>query len=180
MESSPARSRGAAWAACCGVVILGAGALPSCTPTTDDRDIQWVSVTDSQSLTQPKGFSLARQKSMVYVDPRSETAFAAGHIPGAILVPFGDLRTGAAAPLAEYDVLIVYDTDYEDVVARALSKRLIEEDRWDVYTLTGGLKAWEKAGNEVAYGMPDHATTGEDEGVSAEAVPKPKYGRSKR
>ncbi|MBX3355507.1 MAG: rhodanese-like domain-containing protein [Phycisphaeraceae bacterium] len=149
-------------------------ALVGCDRRTDDRDIQWVTVTEAESLTQPRGFSLSRAKTMAYVDPRTEADFAAGHIPGAILVPFADLRSGAAAPLRDFDVLVVYDTDFDDVVARAMSKRLIEDGRWDVFTLTGGLRAWEKSGNEVAYGMTDRGGTTE---TGTEAIGKPSFGR---
>lgn len=160
------------------VALLAAVLLPACDRKTDDRDLQWVSVNEAQVLTEPTGFALRRAQSMAYVDPRSEKDFAAGHIPGAVLVPFGELRQGAAASLAPFDVLVVYDTDFDDVVARALSKRLIEDGRWDVYTLTGGLRAWQKSGNEVAYGMPTR--TVDEEGVVAEAIPKPRFGQAKQ
>ena len=164
---------------CCMALAGIAGFLfIGCERRTDDRDIQWVAVSEAQTLNEPKGFAIGRTKKMSYVDPRTEKDYAAGHIPGAILVPFGDLRQGAAAQLIDYEIVIVYDTDFDDVVARALSKRLIEDGRWDVYTLTGGLRAWEKAGNEVAYGMPTKTTN--DEGVAAEAVSKPRFGQSKK
>jgi 3-mercaptopyruvate sulfurtransferase SseA len=52
---------------------------------------------------------------------------------------------------------VVYDTDYNDVLAKAASKRLLELGFDRVYTLEGGLKAWEKAGNDVATGVPTTA-----------------------
>jgi len=169
------------WRAGAAILLVAIVAIVAtgCDKPTDDRDIQWVTVREAETLTQQKGFAISRAKSMVYVDPRSPKDYAAGHIPGAILVPFSDLREGAAAPLAGFDTLVVYDTDYDDVVARALSKRLIEIDQWDVYTLTGGLRAWEKAGNEVAYGLPDKPASGDEDAVAQEAIPKPKFGQSK-
>lgn len=152
-------------------------AAGGCETVTNDRDIQRVSVNEAQALTESKGFALSRSKTLAYVDPRTAKDFAAGHVPGAVLVPMGDLRMGATSQLEDYDVLVVYDTDYDDVVARAVSKRLIELDRWEVYTLTGGLKAWEKSGNEVAYGLP--AESGPAEGVVVEAAAKPGYGSAK-
>lgn len=149
--------------------------LAGCETKTDDSDLRWISPSEALSLGQNKGFSIGREKTVVYVDPRNEKAYAAGHIPGAILVPFEELRSGAAEPLEQYDLLVVYDTDYDDVVARAFSKRLIEIDLWDVYTLTGGLKSWEKAGNEVAYGLPNREV--DAEGKAVEAVAKPRYGQ---
>jgi len=182
---NPANGLGDAATAHLASVAFGAAALlgavmllGACETRTDDNDIKWVSVTNATTLNEPKGFSIGRTKTMAYVDPRTEKDYAAGHIPGAILVPFGELREGAAAPLEAYEVLVVYDTDYDDVVARALSKRLIEVDRWDVYTLTGGLRAWEKGGNEVAYGMPVRTT--DDEGVLQEALAKPRFRSAKK
>lgn len=162
-----------------GVAVVILSALAGCETVTSDRSIQWVTVNESLELGVPRGFTLSRAKSVAFVDPRNPADFAAGHIEGAILVPFAQVREGAAEALRGYDILVVYDTDHDDVVARSMSKRLIEFNRWDVYTLRGGLRAWEKAGQPVAYGLPEVARSDED-GVAVEAAPKPLYGRPRR
>jgi len=159
------------------LVIAGAG----CDTVTSDRDIRWVSPTEAQELGTPKGFSLSRAKSVVFVDPRSRTDFAAGHIPGAKMVPFAEVREGGVEQLREFDILVVYDSDHEDVIARSMSKRLMEFETWDVYTLRGGLRAWDKGGFGVEYGLPQGGEATASNGAEAvtEAIPKPVYGRPK-
>jgi len=153
--------------------------MAGCDTVTSDRSLQWVSVNEAKELGVPKGFSLAGQKSVAFVDPRNPTDFAAGHVEGAVLVPFAALREGAAEQLQPYQILVVYDSDHDDVVARSMSKRLMEFDRWDVYTLRGGLRAWDKAGEPVGHGLPQSLSEG-SEGVASEAMTKPLYGRQKR
>jgi len=46
-------------------------------------------------------------------------------------------------------MFIVYDTDYDDVLAKAASKRLMELGYENVYSLLGGLKAWKTEGYPV-------------------------------
>ncbi len=152
--------------------------LPGCDPATSDRDIVWVTPTEAQDLGTPKGFSLSKTKSVAFVDPRTPADFAAGHIPGAVMIPFAEVREGAAEQLRDYDILVVYDSDYDDVVARSMSKRLLEFGHWDVYTLTGGLRAWDKGGFGVEYGMPAESTDPAND--APQAIPKPVYGRPKK
>lgn len=156
-------------------------AVAACSPNTSDRDIVWVTPAEAQELGTVKGFSLARSKTVVYVDPRSRAEYAAGHIPGALMIPFAELREGAAGQLRGYDIVVVYDSDYDGVEARSMSKRLIEIDEWTVYTLTGGLRAWEKSGFGVEYGLPAGESGATAPGAEAvpEAIPKPVYGRPK-
>lgn len=96
------------------------------------------------------------------------------------MVPFAEVREGAAEQLSTFDILVVYDADYDDVVAKSMSKRLMEFGRWDVYTLTGGLRAWEKGGFGVEYGLPNDGAGVPQEGTAPQAIPKPVYGRPKQ
>jgi len=97
---------------------------------------------------------LKRAPVSVWVDPRSPEKYAEGHIPGAINLPFPRMTAEAGLVLGRYDQFVVYDTSYDDTIAKAASKRLIELDFSDVYTLEGGLKAWTRDGNPLETGFP--------------------------
>jgi len=43
-------------------------------------------------------------------------------------------------------------TDYDDVMAKAAAKRLLELGYREVYCILGGLKGWQADGNPVATG----------------------------
>ncbi len=131
--------------------------LVACEPSTSDRDLVYVdSYHAIAAMNAPPGaFQSAR--SSAFIDPRSRSVYATKHIAGAINLPFEDMTLEAPGLLEKYDVLVVYDTDYDDILAKAASKRLLELRFKTVYTLEGGLKAWEKAGNEVQTGVPADA-----------------------
>ncbi|MSR69283.1 MAG: rhodanese-like domain-containing protein [Phycisphaerales bacterium] len=139
------------------VVVTGAGLLIACETSTSDRDLVYVdSYHALETMNAPPGvFQSARTSA--FIDPRSRSVYAAKHIAGAINLPFEDMTLEALGLLEKYDVLIVYDTDYDDILAKAASKRLLELRFKSVYTLEGGLKAWEKTGNEVQTGVPADA-----------------------
>lgn len=96
----------------------------------------------------------------VFVDPRMPKQFEEGHIPDAINLPLPEMEESAATVLAGYDIIIVYDADYSDLMARAGSKRLLALGFTDVFTLEGGLKAWKKEGYDVAVGPAKKADAG--------------------
>ena len=64
------------------------------------------------------------------------------------------MQAEAETTLKGYDQFIVYDTDWEDTIGKAASKRLMELGFDNVYTLEGGLKAWKRDGNSVETGVP--------------------------
>lgn len=134
---------------CLSAFILGLGGS-GCTKSTSDRDLELVTV--DQALKESSGqrglLGISSGRSSIWVDPRPEAAYAAEHIEGAINIPFPDVDR-LHKKLEEYDVIVVYDSDYGDVLASAMSKRLLELGHDDVLTLKGGLRAWKDAGNEV-------------------------------
>ena len=97
---------------------------------------------------------VGRNKGGVWVDPRGPDTFATGHIPGAINMPYETVRDDYNR-LGDWSVIIVYGRDYNDPIARAMSKTLLELGFKDVRTLHGGLRAWQEAGNELATGSED-------------------------
>jgi rhodanese-related sulfurtransferase len=133
------------------MLALGVGGCQS--EKTSDRDLSYVNPTEGMTLAQGKKklLGLGGEASGAWIDPRGEREYIAGHIPGAIHVPFGKLET-LYATLEGYDVVIVYGEDYNSAIAQAMSKALIQRGHTDVRTLKGGLRAWRDAGCEVEQG----------------------------
>ena len=121
-----------------------------CAKKTSDKSLVFVDPLDAEVLIQGKKkvFGLAGTSTAVWVDPRSTADYRAGHIPGALHIPFEDVRTDHRR-LKAFDVIIVYGANYNSPVALATSKTLMELGFKDVRTLRGGLRAWEAAGNDV-------------------------------
>ncbi len=120
---------------------------------TSDRDLVLVDPAEAVKLLDGKKtlLDLDSNAAGAWVDPRSESQFRAGHIPGAISLPFQNLAADRDK-LNGYDVLIVYGNDYHDPKAEGMSKRLLELGFKDVRTLRGGLQAWADLGHPVDTG----------------------------
>lgn len=137
-------------------VILATGLVaPGCGgPKTSDRNISLVNVDDAQQLVKSRGslLGLGGTRTGAWVDPRTPLAYRAGHIPGAVSLPFQDVAAEHAARLEGFGTLIVYGDDFGSAIATAMSKRLVELGYKDVRTLRGGLRVWQETGNEVELG----------------------------
>ena len=120
---------------------------------TSDRDLTFVGPTEGMNLAQGKKklLGLGGETAGAWIDPRHEREYIAGHIPGAMHVPFKRLDE-LYTTIEGYDVVIVYGGDYNDALAQAMSKALIQKGHNDVRTLKGGLRAWKDAGCEVVKG----------------------------
>lgn len=132
-------------------------AIASCEISTSDRDLVFLNSYDALKTINEPGGVFNKAKTSAFIDPRSRQDYSIKHIAGAISLPFEDMTLEAQALLEKYDILIVYGLDYNDILGVAASKRLMELGFKTVYTLEGGLKAWEKAGNEVQTGVPADA-----------------------
>ena len=114
-----------------------------------DRDIVQVPVDEAYELGEGRAGILGiGERKALWIDPRSEARYRAGHIPGAVNFPLENVREDHPV-LREYDVFIVYGDDYNEPIANAMAKRLIAKGYDDVRTLRGGLNAWARAGNDV-------------------------------
>lgn len=131
-----------------------AASLGGCELQTTDKDIVYLDSYQAIAKVNEKPGAFQSAKSSAFIDPRSREDYAKEHIAGAISLPFADMTLEAPGLLEKYQILVVYDTDYDDVLAKAASKRLLELRFKEVYTLEGGLKAWKRAGNEIATGVP--------------------------
>lgn len=135
-------------------LMLGAS---GCDRKTSDKDLVFVDPYRAVEVMNEQGSIFQKPKAAAFVDPRPRLDYVREHIPGAINMPFEDMTLEAKTYLGRYQVLVVYDTDYDDVICRAASKRLMELGFDHVYSLEGGLKAWKKAGNDVTTGLPADA-----------------------
>ena len=146
----------------CGALLVAAAVIAAtgCNRGTSDKDLAFVDPDEGRELVQGHKalFGLLGSSTGAWVDPRRETVFRAGHIPGAINIPFQILEAQRHR-LEGYGVLVVYGGDYRDPLAEGMSKRLIELGFGNVRTLRGGLRAWTDAGNPVETG--GEATEGE-------------------
>ena len=134
--------------------MLALPLLAGCTRKTSDRDLMFVSSFQAVEKINEKPGLLDKKLRTAWVDPRTTELYAKEHIPGAISLPFPRMQAEAETTLKGYDQFIVYDTDWEDTIGKAASKRLMELGFDDVYTLEGGLKAWKRDGNSVETGVP--------------------------
>jgi rhodanese-related sulfurtransferase len=127
--------------------------LPGCKSGVSGNDLTMLSSTEAQDLIagKRKWLGLGGPGKAVWVDPRTSVEYRAGHIPGAISLPY-EYLSHDHKQLDDYDTLIVYGEDYNDAKAIGFSKRLIEFGHSDVRTLNGGLRAWKAAGNSLETG----------------------------
>jgi rhodanese-related sulfurtransferase len=128
-------------------------AIAGCKNGTSGSNVVLVSPAQGQELMESKGrlLGLAGKRKVAWVDPRTAPEFRAGHIPGALNLPYERLAQDHKK-LDEYDTIIVYGDDYNDPKAIGFSKRMIEYGHGDVRTLNGGLRAWKSDGNTLESG----------------------------
>lgn len=118
--------------------------LTGCDKYTSDKEIEFISLADvSEYVTA----STANPNTMILIDPRSQTAFEEGHIPGArnLLLTRFDGEKGRDPRIEAYERVVVYGEDPASGVGRAVTKRMIAMSYSDVYFFAGGLKEWQEA-----------------------------------
>ena len=132
------------------IVTLMAIIAAGCTTTSSDKVLVPINAVEAQQLVQGKKklLGLAGTEAGAWVDARPEADYRAGHIPGAISMPYERVTLDHKL-LNGYDVIVVYGNDYNDTRANGMSKRLIELGHGDVRTLTGGMRAWKAEGNSI-------------------------------
>lgn len=88
-----------------------------------------------------------------FVDARSATEYAAGHVTNAVHLPPAGHPGEAViiAGLRAYDLVVVYDGEYSCALADEVAARLRREGLPDVRVLEGAWPAW------TAAGAPDSA-----------------------
>jgi len=128
----------------CAVLLGGVG----CNRTTSDKSLVYKRPAELMELANtPSGaFGSKGLPKVLWLDPRTPAEFEAARVPQATNIPFPEIERTHEATCRGFDMYIVYDTDYDDVMAKAASKRLLELGYKPVYTMLGGLRAWRTDG----------------------------------
>jgi rhodanese-related sulfurtransferase len=93
----------------------------------------------------------------LFIDARSRTAFAEGHLPGARSLPRGEEVAGVGALQAEVALgtpLIIYCSGYDCNDSFALAESLIAAGYRHVRIFEGGFPEWRDAGLPVEGAQP--------------------------
>ena len=133
-------------------LLLTVPLLSGCAKEYSDADIVLLNVHEADLLMGTQESSLfGEAKQNAFVDPRTVEKYATGHIPGAISLPYRQIAEDWEN-LQEYGIVVVYGNSYNDPLAEAMSKTLMEYGISEVKTLRGGLEAWINAGQPITKG----------------------------
>lgn len=141
------------------VFILG-GVLAGCTGNITDRDVDrhTVSVAEVRrlmDLQQRKG----RDDLIVLIDPRPETEYSKGHIPGArnLLLSQVKPKDPVDKSIDRFKNIIVYGYDPSSAAARGMTKRLMGQGYDNVAFYSGGIYQWTATGGTLMTSEPKQA-----------------------
>jgi rhodanese-related sulfurtransferase len=93
--------------------------------------------------------SLLASDALEVIDVRDATEWSSGHLPGARHVPLSRLRAGARSELPHDGVIFVCAAGVRSEVAARLA---LAEGFSRVYSLSGGTRAWARAGLPLVTG----------------------------
>ncbi|MBG83631.1 MAG: hypothetical protein CMJ40_03680 [Phycisphaerae bacterium] len=124
------------------VFLLSVG----CKNNISDKDIVKLSVAQARDyvVNPPTTSIFETPVPGIWIDPRREPDYVLGHIPGAVNIPFAQVSSQWSY-LEGYGPKIVYGDTFNDPLADAMSKTLMEYGLTDIYTLRGGIEAWTEA-----------------------------------
>jgi rhodanese-related sulfurtransferase len=119
-------------------------AVVGCDKNITDNDIKFVSISELKVLVDA---GATKPKSLLLIDPRSESSYLGKRMPGAvnILLPQIDPEGDGDPALEAYSNLIVYGENPASAPARAMTKRLLSAGFDDVRMFAGGLEEWSDA-----------------------------------
>ncbi len=95
-----------------------------------------------------QGFAAAHAAGAVVIDVREPHEYAAGHVPGAQLVPLGTLAAGAEQLDRTARVYVICATGNRSLTAA----RALAGAGFDAQSVQGGTSAWAAAGRPVVRG----------------------------
>ena len=133
--------------------LLLAGAA-GCDVKTSDRDLILLDPPGAVDKLNARSGMFEKETVGCWVDPRGAEAYAKGHIAGAINVPLASMQETAAVKLAGHNLFVVYGDGFQDPLAKAGAKRLLEVGfkKGTVFVLEGGTRAWQKDGYTLVTG----------------------------
>lgn len=88
---------------------------------------------------------LASQADVFLLDVREESEYASGHIPGATLIPLGQLQSRLSEIPKDKTVVAVCRSGNRSGQATTL----LRQQGFDAYNMAGGMNAWQQAGLPV-------------------------------
>jgi rhodanese-related sulfurtransferase len=159
LQAAPSSSASSLVAAC---LVVAASLLTGCDKAITDTDIQDISLSDVQHLTD-EAKAKSKPELVLLMDPRRPADFYAGHIPQAKNVQIDefqsqDSRQGRIPAYEKYGTLVVYGFDPASSLAKALVKRLLANDYKEVYWFRGGIKEWMESGLPLEKGKREDLT----------------------
>jgi len=108
-------------------------------PKTSDKDIEHV---DYQKVKEWIAASTDKRQ-LLLVDLRSASQFAAGHLPGAVHIPLGDLQASDSR-FRKADRIVFYHESFTGLYADLAAKKLIAGGVTNVSSYGGGYIDWAK------------------------------------
>ena len=84
-----------------------------------------------------------------WIDVRSASEFAVGHLPGAVNIPVEQIESRTADLRAGSPLILICQTD----TRARMAARLLAPSRRDVVVLSGGTDAWIKAGLPIVQNL---------------------------
>ncbi|MBS0191237.1 MAG: rhodanese-like domain-containing protein [Planctomycetes bacterium] len=125
--------------------------LAGCEKDTRDSDIVQVKLAEVSELSAE---TASNPLAVLFIDPRPQTEFEEGHIPGArnLLLTSFNGEKGRDPRISSFNEVIVYGDDPFSPVARAVNKRMLAMDYSDVRFFAGGMKEWKAANLPVETG----------------------------
>lgn len=132
-------------------LALLAFALAGCMGETKTSDADL----EERMVDTPRLLELQRNKSKpaAVVDVRTADKFAEGHIPGAINIPYPELRAGDPR-LARVQHVVVYGDGWTDLLVSAASKKLILAKYSNVHVYRGGVELWKSENRPLEQAAP--------------------------
>lgn len=90
-------------------------------------------------------------RDFVLVDARDEVQYGREHLPGAINVPYVDIRAGAALP-PRGGRIVVYCSDADCPISRYAYRNFVRLGYTDVLDMREGLQGWKAEGYPTVIG----------------------------
>lgn len=98
-------------------------------------------------------FAAAHRDGAVVVDVREPVEYLGGHVPGATLVPMGELTSRLSELPKDVPIFLICASGN-----RSLSTaRYLVRAGYDAHSVIGGTSAWARAGHPIVLGRRPHA-----------------------
>ena len=98
-------------------------------------------------------FAAAHSDGAIVVDVREPGEYVGGHVPGATLVPMGQISSRVHDLPKDRPVYLICDSGNRSL---AMTNVLVRSG-YDAYSVSGGIGAWTRAGHPVVMGSRRNA-----------------------